>query len=868
MIRYPFLRVVIVLAGVMALCMSDDARLDAGAQTIKRDPSGITLQLPNETLRIGVCSERVIHVEASPTNDFPKPVVPVLVRPCGAAPFTVSSNASTVFIKTSKLKIEIERQKGSVRFLTSTGLPVLSEQPDGGRTIAPATADSTHEYRVRQDFRLTPGEAIYGLGQRQEGFLNLRDIPVRLLQANTNIAIPFLVSTNGYGLLWNNAALTDFNPTTQPIQLDANGTGTFKTGAEGEYGFLLSGNSRGKLQLSVNDEKVIDIQNMWMPWSASGKIHLEANTTYPVKAETGGDTELSVRTPSESMAFQSEVGRAVDYYFIFGPEPNQVIAQYREFTGAAPMLPRWAYGFWQCRERYSSQQQILDTAADFRARKIPVDALVQDWQYWGKYGWNAMRFDESAYPDPAKMMDELHRQDLHLVISVWAKFGSETQVDHDFVNAHLVLTNNASTGEPGEAKEKENWADLFNPSAQKLYWSEMNRNLFSLGLDGWWLDASEPEGDPLKNDETYLGPGKMVRNAFPLFETSAVYDGQRATNENKRVVILSRSAYAGQQRNGSISWSGDISANWDTLRSQIPAGLSFAMSGFPYWTTDIGGFFRPADQYTSTDYHELLIRWFEFGTFCPIFRIHGYQSETEMWKYGPEVEKDLREFDGLRYRLMPYIYSAAWGVTSRGGTVMQALPFVYPREPALREVDDEFLFGDSLLVSPVTQPNVTTRSVVLPAGDDWVDFWTGQMYRGGNTIEAEAPLSRIPILVKAGSIIPMGPVLQSTAETEDPLEIRIYGGKDADFELYEDGGDGYAYENGARATIHMHWDNLKKSFSIGNRSGDFPGMHRDRTLDLVLVTRDHGVAIDPESAFDRKVEYDGKPMTVNLGGGR
>ena len=266
-----------------------------------------------------------------------------------------------------------------------------------------------------------------------------------------------------------------------------------------------------------------------------------------------------------------------------------------------------------------------------------------------------------------------------MVISVWAKFGAETEVNHDMESANLLLKSEASTGEPGETKEQENWADLFNPKAQKLFWSEIDRNLFRDGLDGWWLDASEPEGDPLKDDNTYLGPGKMVRNAYPLFETSAVYNGQRATTESKRVVILSRSAYAGQQRNASISWSGDISANWETLRRQIPAGLSFAMSGFPYWTTDIGGFFRPADQYTSADYHELLIRWFQFGAFCPIFRIHGYQSKTEMWNYGPEVEKILTQYDELRYRLMPYIYSAAWGVTSRGETIMQALPFVYPR---------------------------------------------------------------------------------------------------------------------------------------------------------------------------------------------
>ena len=351
-------------------------------------------------LRVDVCSERVIRVQASPTDQFPKSIVPSVIHSCGGAPFTVSSNRSTVSIRTSALRVEVDRGSGSVRFLTAAGQPVLSEQPHDGRAIVPENVDGLETYRVRQDFLLSPGEALYGLGQHQEGFLNLRDIPVRLLQANTNIAIPFLISTKGYGLLWHNPALTEFDPATEAIQLDANGAGTFQTGPEGEYGFLLSGNGRATLQLNVNDEKVIDLRNMWLPWSAGGKIHLAANTTYKVIAATGGNTELFVRPPSDTMAFQSEVGPGVDYYFIFGPEPDQVIAQYREFTGAAPLLPKWAYGFWQCRERYSSQQQILDTAAEFRKRQIPVDVFVQDWQYWGKYGWNALKFDETRLSGP------------------------------------------------------------------------------------------------------------------------------------------------------------------------------------------------------------------------------------------------------------------------------------------------------------------------------------------------------------------------------------------------------------------------------------------------------------------------------------
>jgi alpha-D-xyloside xylohydrolase len=833
---------------------------------VTRTSDGVSLDLPNGTLHVAVCSDQVIHVVASPTNEIPASIVPAVIRPCDGSHFTISRTADAVSIRTRALRVEISRPAGVIRIYTVSGSPLLSEQPVAGRSMIPENTNGTGTYNVRQDFLLSPGEALYGLGQHQEGFFNIRDIPIRLLQANTNIAIPFLLSTKGYGLLWNDPALTDFNPATQTIQLDSNGQAEFQSGPEGEYGFLLSGNFRRELQLSVGDEKVIDLKNMWVAGSAGGKTHLAAHTTYKISAETGGDTKLTVRFPSESMAFRSDASRAIDYYFIYGPEPDRVVSEYRELTGNAPLLPRWAYGFWQCRERYSSQQQILDTAAEFRNRKIPVDAFVQDWQYWGKYGWNAMRFDESAYPDPREMMSSLHKQDLHLVISVWAKFGTDTAVDRQMVAAHLVLTSAASTGEPGEAKERENWADLFDPKAQKLYWADIDRNLFQDGLDGWWLDASEPEGDPLKNDMTFLGPGKIVRNAFPLYESSAVYKGQRATDEDKRVVILSRSAYLGQQRNSSISWSGDITANWETLRRQIPAGLSYSMSGLPYWTTDIGGFFRPVDQYASASYHELLVRWFEFGAFCPIFRIHGFHSETEMWNYGPDVERILRQYDELRYRLMPYIYSDAWGVTSRGETMMQALPFVYPHDPAVRDVADEFLFGKSLLVSPVTQQGATERNTVLPAGDDWIDFWTAQRYQGGRSISSHAPLDRLPILVRAGSIVPLGPIVQSTAEAQDPIVIRIYGGRDADYQFYQDSGDGYGYEHGARAVIPMHWDDHRQSLIIGPTRGDFPGAKRQHTFQVVKVRASHGVGIDPEQNFDRTVKYDGRRMVVRLKG--
>ena len=340
-------------------------------------------------------------------------------------------------------------------------------------------------------------------------------------------------------------------------------------------------------------------------------------------------------------------------------------------------------------------------------------------------------------------------------------------------------------------------------------------------MDGWWMDASEPEFDVLKGRQTFLGSGESVRNAYPLYVTKAIYEGQRATTDRKRVVILTRSAFAGQQRNAASSWSGDITGDWITLQRQIPAGLSFSMSGMPYWTTDIGGFFRPKDQYTSDAYHEVLIRWFQYGAFCPIFRVHGYVSNAEIWNYGPQVENILTQYDELRYRLLPYIYSAAWGVTSNGDTLMRALPLEFSSDAGARGISDQFMFGPSLLINPVTTKGATQRTLYLPAGSDWVDFWTGKRAKGGQTITAEAPLDRMPIFARSGSIVAFGPRVESASAKADPIELRLYAGANGDFSLYEDEGDNYDYEHGAHSIIPMHWDDKSATLTIGDRRGSF-----------------------------------------------
>jgi alpha-D-xyloside xylohydrolase len=817
-----------------------------------QDASGVTLQAAGGAMRIEACGDRVIHVVSSPTAEFPTPKVPVVAEPCHASNIVVKVGKKDVKVSTAEVTVSVDTATGAVTFLSKNGKTVLAEAKDGGKAFdVPALAEMK-TWQIQQTFVSTPDESQYGLGQHQEGIFNVRGVPIRLHQANTNISVPFLLSSKGYGLLWNNPSLTDFNPADQAIAIDPKtGKGKFRTGAKGIYGFLLASDNKDQLLVDVNEKHVIDLVNMWTPSSASGVAGLEANKEYEVSAKGGpGGLQLSARPPQDTTIFRSEVGQAIDYYFFYGPALNQVISDYRQLTGEAPLFPKWAYGFWQCRERYHNQKEILDVGIEFRKRKLPVDALVQDWQYWGKYGWNAMKFDESIYPDPKGMMEQFHAMDEHVPISVWSRFGEDSDV-YKRMNAKSMLV-------PGTP-----WMDFFNPRAQTAFWAELNTGLFALGMDGWWMDASEPEFDILKGRQTFLGSGESVRNAYPLYVTKAIYEGQRATTDRKRVVIFTRSAYTGQQRNAAISWSGDISANWITFQRQIPAGLNFSMSGLPYWTTDGGGFFRPQDQYTNEAYHELLTRWFQYAAFSPIFRVHGWISNAEIWNYGPQFLDIATQYDELRYHLLPYIYSSAWGVTNKGETLMRALPLEFSSDAGARAVSDQFMFGSALLINPVTTEGAKQRTVYLPAGSSWIDFWTGKRANGGQSITAEAPLERIPIYVRAGSIVPYGPLVESAAGKPDPIDLRVYAGADGDFTLYEDEGDNYDYEHGTHAVIPIHWDDKSSTLNIGAREGSFPGMLEHRTFRVVVVREGRGTGIASSSEPDATVAYDGKSASVH-----
>jgi alpha-D-xyloside xylohydrolase len=561
-----------------------------------------------------------------------------------------------------------------------------------------------------------------------------------------------------------------------------------------------------------------------------------------------------------ALFLSSEVADSVDYYFLFGPEFDKIIGAYRGMTGAAPMFGKWAYGFWQCKNKYESQTEILGVAHKYRELRIPVDNIVQDWFWWQSMGEPVFN---KNYPDPPGMMADLHKNNFHVMFSFWPFFKAGTSVYEDMDKRGFFIDR---TKVAGFHPLEQALYDPFNPEARKYYWQLLDKGLFRIGADAWWLDTDEPETEGrenglLVNNKVALGSGARYSNLFSLMTTEAVYQGQRGASSDKRVFILSRSAAAGIQRNSVAAWSGDVESNWMSFARQIPAGLNFSLSGIPYWTTDIGGFIigNPDDP----AYRELFIRWFQYGVFCPIFRLHGTRTtnQNELWSYGAEAQEILTRYDRLRYRLMPYIYSLAWKTTNEGYTLMRPLVMDFAGDTRALNTGDQFMFGPALLVNPVTEPGATKRHLYLPKGA-WRDFWTGRAAEGGVAIDAVVPLARIPIYVRAGSIIPMGPEVMYAAEKPaDPIELRIYDGADGDFVLYEDENDNYNYEKGAYATIAIHWDNAKQELTLGARQGAFPGMLQNRTFKVVHVREDFGVGIESTDKPDSVIQYSGEQVS-------
>ena len=627
-------------------------------------------------------------------------------------------------------------------------------------------------------------------------------------------------------------------------------------------------------------------RGIWNYAIGGGNIRLaQANTDVGVPVMTSSKgymllwdnpavTTIST-TGTNTVRWSSEAGKAIDYYFCYGDGTLDTALQaYRHLTGDAPLMPKWELGFWQCKERYASQDELLGVAKQLRDLKVPVDGIIQDWQYWppGSNTWGSHQFDPARYPDPVGMFKDLDSMHYHTLISVWAKFdlGSDNSKELNAVGGMFPqVTRYVSP--PGQGQ----WYDPFSTAGRQTYWKLMRDQLFAKGVDGWWLDAPEPEINNMafRTYMTGMGPGYEVYNAYPLMHSTGIYQGQRAASEDKRVVILTRSAYAGQQRNSAITWSGDIQGTWQVFSNQIPAGLNFSMSGIPYWNTDTGGFFgnRSAGNGNpqSPQYQELFSRWFQFSAFCPMFRVHGsygLRPGKELWRFDDKTQGIMRTYLDLRYRLMPYLYSVAWEVTSKGGAFMRPLVFDFVKDPQALVVGNQYLFGPAMMVTPVTTPGAATQSVYLPAsGGAWYNFWTGESSPAGQRVETAAPVETLPLFVRAGSIIPMGPFLQYSSEKpEDPIELRIYAGDNGRFTLYEDQGDSYRYEKGEFATIPLSWDNAKKTLTIGARKGEFPAMLKERTFNVVMVDARHGDGVPLTETPDKVVKYSGNEIKVKL----
>jgi len=758
---------------------------------VTQTSNGANVKTPTDTVHISVCGETSIHVVAAPNMEnngnvtAGTPKEPGIVQPCSPAKFTLTIpktapatptrsrlwNPVVVTLDTGKVRVLISLDFGNLEFQDEQGHRLLQEFQDRPRTYRPVTRNGEAMYKVEDRFYPAVQEGLYGLGQHQNGVFNYRGTVVELAQANTDVDVPLLMSTKGYGIFWNSAAVSYYDN----------------------------------------------------------------------------------RFPTE-MRLSANSSNAIDYYFFYGPEMDQIVHQYRTMTGHAPLFGEWAYGFFQSKDRYRSDEELLKIAAEYRTQHVPLDVIVQDWFWWVKQG--DPEFTPKEYPDVPATLQKLHDEHVHAMLSVWGVFNPESKNFLEMKARGLTI--------PGTTDY-----DPTNPAAGDFYWKHLVGKLFAQGWDAFWLDSSEPEVQyphggqsdaSLEDKKLFIGNGARYTNIFPLMHTGNIYQHWRQTTDKKRVFILTRSAFAGQQRNAATTWSGDVFSTFESFSRQVPAGLNFALSGMPYWTTDIAGYGPPLARDTHDPaYQELYTRWFEYGVFCPIFRTHGHRAnnENEVFSYGP-VTPILIQYDKLRYRLLPYIYSLAWQVTDHDSTIMRPLVMDWRTDPNVWNIGDQFMFGPELLVSPVTQKGATNRSVYLPASAAWYDFWTGNKTTGDQRIQASAPLDRIPLYVRAGSILPLGPQMEWAGQKPDaPLELRIYRGANGDFQLYEDAGDTYAYEKGAYSVIPIHWDDASKTLTIGARSGSFPGMAQQRTFHVVLVDASHGTGDLPEANPDAVVQYSG-----------
>ena len=752
-----------------------------------------------QDVKVEFFTPSIVHV----VKDDPTKTLVITAKPENVA---VTHTGNTW--KSSELTVKLEPETQTLVFMTNKGKVLLREK---GISMVRKTED---EFEVSQSFFLDKDEAIYGLGTIQNGKMNRRGEKIRMEQSNLEDFQNVLQSIKGWGLYWEN-----YSPT------------LFEDNAEG-------------------------------------------------------------------MSFTSEAGQGIDYYFMYGGSADGVIAQMRHLTGDVPMFPLWTYGYWQSKERYKTAAETESIVDQYRALQVPLDGIIQDWQYWGSnYLWNAMDFLSEDFATGPQLIKNVHAKHAHFMISIWASFGPQTQQFRELNEKGLLLPfetwpqSGISHIWPPVMKYPSGVKvyDAFSPEARAIYWKYL-KTLYDYGCDAWWMDSTDPDFfNPRESDyahKVYGGTWRSQRNAFPLETVRGIYQAQRkeansqqpTANSQKRVFIMTRSSFAGQQHYGSNMWSGDVNSSWDMLRKQVPAGLSFSLTGNPNFNTDIGGFFcgsyntqGPASAPKNPQFQELYVRWMQYGLFCPVFRSHGADAPREIWQFGKKgepvydaIEKMIR----LRYRLLPYLYSTAWQVTSNNDSYMRPLFSDFASDKKVWNMTDEFMFGRCILAAPIVDPQYTEEKIIrtdamtgwdrqdvrskkddgrsvdwtatksavkyLPKGATWYDFWTNKAYKGGRSITLETTFDRVPMFVRAGSILPLGPEMQYVGEKAwDNLELRVYPGADGRFVLYEDEGDNYNYEKGAYSTITLQWNDKKHTLTIGARKGEYPGMLQSRAFTVV-----------------------------------
>ena len=805
----------------ICLCFSTNVLF---AQNYQKTSSGIKTTVNAVDIEVQFFAPAVARIIKSPEGvAYEKESLSVIAKPEKVS-FKADIQDNKIVLNTSELSVSVDTGTGIVSYFSKDGKSLLAEK--SGMQFIDFDDAGTKTYQVYQPFILDREEAIYGLGQLQNGKMIQRNMTKNLIQGNVEDVSPFFQSTKGYGVFWDNYSPTLF---------------------------------------------------------------------------TDNEVETS---------FRSEVGDCVDYYFMYGKNADGVIAQVRSLTGQAPMFPLWTYGYWQSKERYKSQKEVVDVVRKYRELGIPLDGIIQDWQYWGhNYLWNAMDFQNPTFNNPQKMIEDVHAMNAHMAISIWSSFGPMTKPYRE-LDKKGMLFNFTTWPQSGLESWPPNMEypsgvrvyDAYNPEARDIYWKYLNDRIFKLGMDAWWMDSTEPDHLDWKPEDmdtkTYLGSFRKVRNAYPLMTVGGVYDHQRAVTSDKRVFILTRSGFLGQQRYGVNVWSGDVASTWESFRNQIPAGLNFSLCGMPHWNSDIGGFFAGHYNKSWNDdsasknplYQELYVRWLQFGTFNPMMRSHGTDVYREIYKFGKKGEPvydAIEKMIGLRYSLLPYIYSTSWEVSNRQSSFMRALMMDFVDDRKVWDINDEYMFGKSLLVAPIAHAQYTPEAVVkvseeegwnrdgakktktdvavdfretkstniyLPAGTLWYDFWTNEKHEGGKEITKETTLDVIPLYVKAGSIIPVGPQVQyATEKPWSHLELKVYAGANGNFILYEDEFDNYNYEKGAYTEIPISWNNASRKLTIGARKGAYEGMLENRKFTVTL-----------QDGTQKSVDYNGKAVSVRF----